>query len=97
MYLKQIYLSKTTAAGCLFKKIQKKQKKVKTQKHKNNSRIAIRLLSHFSNEQNCLLHSLNFYFFYFIFFCQYLFHILTMMYNIFDINATEVKTNIPCK
>ena len=33
----------------------------------------------------------------FIFFCQYLFHILTMMYNIFDINATEVKTNIQCK
>ena len=95
MYLKQIYLSKTTAAGCLFKKNSKKnQKKVKTQKHKNNSRIAIRLLSHhqthFSNEQNCLLHSL-------IFFCQYLFHILTMMYNIFDINATEVKTNIQCK
>jgi len=60
MYLKQIYLSKTTAAGCLFKKIlQKNQKKVKTQKHKNNSRIAIRLLSHhqthFSNEQNCLI------------------------------------------
>jgi uncharacterized protein YaaW (UPF0174 family) len=49
MYLKQIYLSKTAAAGCLFKKISKKkknQKKVKTQKHKNNSRIAIRLLSH---------------------------------------------------
>jgi len=92
MYLKQIYLSKTTAAGCLFKKFKKNQKKVKTQKHKNNSRIAIRLLSHFSYEQNCLLHSSNFYFF-----CQYLFHILTMMYNIFDINATEVKTNIQCK
>jgi len=77
----------------LFKIFQKKtQKKVKTQKHKNNSRIAIRLLSHFSNEQNCLLHSLKF-----LFSCQYLFHILTMMYNIFDINATEVKTNIQCK
>jgi len=64
MYLKQIYLSKTAAAGCLFKKFKKNQKKVKTQKHKNNSRIAIRLLSHFfSNEQNCLLHSLNFIFF----------------------------------
>ena len=66
MYLKQIYLSKTTAAGCLFKKIQKKnQKKVKTQKHKNNSRIAIRLLSYhqifFVNEQNCLLHSYFFF------------------------------------
>jgi hypothetical protein len=49
MYLKQIYLSKTAAAGCLFKKFQKKKKnpkKVKTQNHKNNSRIAIRLLSH---------------------------------------------------
>jgi len=68
MYLKQIYLSKTAAAGCLFKKkFKKNQKKVKTQKHKNNSRIAIRLLSHhqihFSNEQNCLLHSLIFIFF----------------------------------
>jgi len=29
------------------KKFKKNQKKVKTQKHKNNSRIAIRLLSHF--------------------------------------------------
>ncbi len=28
-------------------KFKKNQKKVKTQKHKNNSRIAIRLLSHF--------------------------------------------------
>ncbi len=58
-YLKQIYLSKTAAAGCLFKKLKKKQKKVKTQKHKNSSRIVIRLLSHhqthFSNEQNCLI------------------------------------------
>jgi len=59
-----MYLSKTAAAGCLFKENSKKnKKKVKTQKHKNNSRIAIRLLSHFSNEQNCLLHSLIFYFF----------------------------------
>jgi hypothetical protein len=33
MYLKQIYLSKTTAAGCLFKeKIQKKPKKSKNPK-----------------------------------------------------------------
>jgi len=32
MYLKQIYLSKTAAAGCLFKKIQKKQKKSKNPK-----------------------------------------------------------------
>ncbi len=46
MNLKQIYLSKTAAAGCLFKKFKKNKKKVKTQKHKNNSRIAIRLLSH---------------------------------------------------
>jgi len=93
MYLKQIYLSKTTAAGCLFKNSKKKPKKVKTQKHKNNSRIAIRLLSYhqffFVNEQNCLLHSLDFIFFVNIY--------STMMYNIFDINATEVKTNIPCK
>jgi len=89
------YVPKQNRSSWLFvqRKFKKNQKKVKTQKHKNNSRIAIRLLSHhqthFSNEQNCLLHSL--------FFCQYLFHILTMMYNIFDINATEVKTNIPCK
>ena len=63
-----MYLSKTAAAGCLFKEnSKKKQKKVKTQKHKNNSRIAIRLLSHFSNEQNCLLHSLKFLFFLSIF------------------------------
>jgi hypothetical protein len=45
-----MYLSKTTAVGCLFKKFSKKnQKKVKTQKHKNNSRIAIRLLSYHQN------------------------------------------------
>ena len=72
MYLKQIYLSKTAAAGCLFKKIQKQQQKVKTQKHKNNSRIVIRLLSHhqthFSNEQNCLIALFKtFYFFLSIF------------------------------
>ena len=85
--------TRVTPSTYIDRKFKKKQKKiVKTQKHKNNSRIAIRLLSHFfSNEQNCLLHSLKF------LFCQYLFHILTMMYNIFDINATEVKTNIQCK
>ncbi len=54
------------------KKIQKKKKKVKTQKHKNNSRIVIRLLSHhqthFSNEQNCLIALFKtFYFFLSIF------------------------------
>jgi hypothetical protein len=53
MYLKQIYLSKTAAAGCLFKKFKKNQKKVKTQKHKNNSRIAIRLLSYHQNFLFC--------------------------------------------
>ena len=96
-YVPKANLPKQNRSSWLFvqKKFKKNQKKVKTQKHKNNSRIAIRLLSYhqthfFSNEQNCLLHSL-------IFFCQYLFHILTMMYNIFDINATEVKTNIQCK
>ena len=94
-YAPKANLPKQNRSSWLFvqKFFKKNQKKVKTQKHKNNSRIAIRLLSHFfSNEQNCLLHSSNFYFF-----CQYLFHILTMMYNIFDINATEVKTNIQCK
>lgn len=96
-YVPKANLPKQNRSSWLFvqKKCKNNQKKVKTQKHKNNSRIAIRLLSHhqthFSNEQNCLLHSFNF------FFCQYLFHILTMMYNIFDINATEVKTNIQCK
>ena len=86
-YLPKAKLPKQNHSSWLFVQkfffFKKNQKKVKTQKHKNNSRIAIRLLSH---DQNCLLHSLKF-----------LFHILTMMYNIFDINATEVKTNIQCK
>ena len=67
-YVPKANLPKQNHSSWLFvqKKFQKKQqKKVKTQKHKNNSRIAIRLLSHhqthFSNEQNCLLHSLIFF------------------------------------
>ena len=98
MYLKQIYLSKTTAAGCLFKKNSKKtKKKLKPKSPKTTAVLLydffpIIRIFFFVNEQNCLLHSLNF-----IFFVKYLFHILTMMYNIFDINATEVKTNIQCK
>ena len=75
-YVPKANLPKQNHSSWLFvqkKKFKKNQKKVKTQKHKNNSHIAIRLLSHhqthFSNEQNCLLHSSIFYFF-----CQYLFH-----------------------
>jgi hypothetical protein len=93
-YVPKANLPKQNHSSWLFiqKNSKKTKKKVKTQKHKNNSRIVIRLLSHFfSYEQNCLLHSSNFYFF-----CQYLFHILTMMYKIF-FDATEVKTNIQCK
>ena len=88
-----MYLSKTAAAGCLFKENSKKTKKiVKTLKHKNNSRIAIRLLSYHQ-----IFLSTNRIVYCTLIFFQYLFHILIMMYNIFDINATEVKTNIPCK
>ena len=61
-YVPKANLPNQNRSSWLFvqKKIFKKnQKKVKTQKHKNNSRIAIRLLSHhqthFSNEQNCLI------------------------------------------
>jgi hypothetical protein len=86
-----MYLSKTAAAGCLFKENSKKPKKSKNPKtQKQQPYCYTTSFSSFSNEQNCLLHSLNF-------ICQYLFLILTMMYNIFDINATEVKTNIQCK
>ena len=67
-YVPKANLPKQNHSSWLFvQKNSKNQKKVKTQNHKNNSRIAIRLLSHhqthFSNEQNCLLHSSNFYFF----------------------------------
>jgi hypothetical protein len=73
MYLKQIYLSKTAAAGCLFKKFKKNQKKVKTQKHKNNSRITIRLLSYhqiFCQRTELFIALFNFYFFLSIFIPQ---------------------------
>jgi len=87
-----MYLNKTAAAGCLFKENSKKTKKnsKNPKAQKQQPYCYTTSFSFFFNEQNCLLHSL-------IFFCQYLFHILTMMYNIFDINATEVKTNIQCK
>ena len=95
MYLKANLPKQNHSSWLFVQKIFKKnQKKVKTQKHKNNSRITIRLLSHhqthFSNEQNCLLHSLKFLFFFVNIYS-------TMMYDIFDINATEVKTNIQSK
>ena len=59
-YVPKANLPKQNHSSWLFvQKIQKNKKKVKTQKHKNNSRIAIWLLSHhqthFSNEQNCLI------------------------------------------
>ena len=67
-YVPKANLPKQNRSSWLFVQknfFKKKQKKVKTQKHKNNSRIAIRLLSYhqifFVNEQNCLLHSSNFY------------------------------------
>jgi len=68
-----MYLSKTAAAGCLFKKIQKKPKKSKNPKAQKQQPYCYTtsFLSSeffFVNEQNCLLHSLNF------IFCQYLFH-----------------------
>jgi len=65
-YVPKANLPKQNRSSWLFvQKFSKKtKKKVKTQKHKNNSRIAIRLLSYhqifFVNEQNCLLHSLIF-------------------------------------
>jgi hypothetical protein len=75
MYLKQIYLSKTAAAGCLFKKIQKKPKKSKNPKAQKQQPYCYTtsFLSSeffFVNEQNCLLHSLKFLFFLSIFIPQ---------------------------
>jgi hypothetical protein len=88
------YVPKQNHSSWLFiqKILKKNQKKVKTQKHKNNSRIAIRLLSYHQNfflPTNRIVYcTLTIVYFLSIF-------ISTMMYNIF--NATEVKTNIPCK
>jgi hypothetical protein len=93
MYLKQNLPKQNHSSWLFVQKIFKKnQKKVKTQKHKNNSRIAIRLLSYHQNffcpRTELFIALLKiFYFFVNIY--------STMMYNIF--NATEVKTNIPCK
>ena len=92
-----MYLSKTTAAGCLFKKIfQKKPKKSKNPKAQKQQPYCY-TTSFLSSDFFCQRTELFIALFNFYFFCQYLFHILTMMYNIFDINATEVKTNIQCK
>ena len=86
-----MYLSKTAAAGCLFKENSKKNKK-----NSKNPKAQ-------KQQPYCYTTSFSFFLMNRIvyctpyFFCQYLFHILTMMYNIFEINATEVKTNIQCK
>jgi len=75
MYLKQNLPKQNHSSWLFVQKIFKKnQKKVKTQKHKNNSRIAIRLLSYHQNfflSTNRIVLAL---FKIFIFFCQYLFH-----------------------
>ena len=62
---------KTTAAGCLFKKIQEKPKKSKNPKPQKQQpyyyTTSFPSSDSFSNEQNCLLHSSNFLFFLSIF------------------------------
>ena len=85
MYLKQIYLSKTTAAGCLFKIFQKKPKKSKNPKAQKQ-------------QPYCYTTSFSWTELFIALFKIFIFFVniySTMMYNIF--NATEVKTNIPCK
>ncbi len=97
-YVPKANLPKQNRSSWLF--IQKNSKNTKKSKNPKPQKqqpycytTSIPSSNTFTNEQNCLIALFK------TFFCQYLlFHILTMMYNIFfDINATEVKTNIPCK
>jgi hypothetical protein len=93
MYLKQNLPKQNHSSWLFVQKIFKKTKK--KLKPKSTKTTAVLLYDFFPiiriffvHEQNCLLHSLKFLFFFVNIYS-------TMMYNIF--NATEVKTNIPCK
>ncbi len=94
-YVPKANLPKQNHSSWLFKISQKKnQKKVKTQKHKNNSRIAIRLLSYHQNFLFCQRTELFIALFKIFIFLSIF---IPQWCIIFFFIITEVKTNIPCK